>query len=165
MTWPTSLRRLYIGAGRRRINQEARPAPLQMRTSGTFPNQLFDGGGWRPLPCKFWFPPSFNEAIEEYVWPAGIQEITFGTSFNRSIDKVAWPSSLRRLMFGFHFFFFRPVYRKHTVAGYNRTFDVWRHVRSTYRSCRVASFVETVEVRSVVQPTNPSSCVARFSTR
>ena len=34
------------------------------------------------------------------VWPASLQQLTFGIYFNKAIDGVVWPASLQQLNFG-----------------------------------------------------------------
>lgn len=36
----------------------------------------------------------FNQGIEGVVWPASLQQLSFGATFNQEIAGVVWPASL-----------------------------------------------------------------------
>eukprot|EP00752_Nemacystus_decipiens_P017256 g15460.t1 len=40
--------------------------------------------------------------ITGVVWPASLQQLSFGRDFNHPIAGVAWPASLQRLSFSSH---------------------------------------------------------------
>ncbi|CAN0298903.1 unnamed protein product [Ectocarpus fasciculatus] len=81
VVWPPSLKRLVF--------------PLKMPRS-TVPvwQQLWLRDTWnRPI-------DTWNRPIHNVVWPASLQQLSFGWSFNQPILGVMWPASLQHLSFG-----------------------------------------------------------------
>ncbi|CAN0352010.1 unnamed protein product [Ectocarpus fasciculatus] len=45
----------------------------------------------------------FNQPIVNVVWPASLQQLSFRREFNQPIVNVVWPASLQKLSFGGRF--------------------------------------------------------------
>ncbi|CAN0044122.1 unnamed protein product, partial [Scytosiphon promiscuus] len=60
----------------------------------------------------------FNQRIDRVVWPASLKQLTFGRIFNQPIEKVVWPTSLQQLTFGNRFNY--PIQRTQWPASLRR---------------------------------------------
>ncbi|CAM9343328.1 unnamed protein product, partial [Laminaria digitata] len=95
VTWPASLRTLNFGI-----------CPFGLTNS--YP---FAGDTWPPHVHEtteiFHEPDGVvgwpAQPIAEVVWPAFLEQLSFGSTCDQPIDGTAWPASLRKLSLGAYF--------------------------------------------------------------
>ncbi len=68
-----------------------------------FPEEIPAEVVWPASLQQLSFGEYFNQPIAGVVWPASLQQLSFGKSFNQPIAGVVWPASLQQLSFGSNF--------------------------------------------------------------